>query len=238
MLKFILFAFLIPIQLFAQVDADSTKKINEDKIVKHLVLPGSLVLLGAVIKETKYRISFQNWIQSSSLRSNTKVDNYIQYVPVAELYISDLAYSRSKNEIFQQTKNLAFAEITTAFIVQIVKRTTNIKRPNGHDFSYFSGHTSQSFTSATALFLEYQDINPYVAYSGYLFSTTTGILRVTNNKHWISDVLVGAGIGMISARMIWYINPFQNWKPFKKDKVTIIPQINGFENKLGLTIIF
>jgi len=34
---------------------------------------------------------------------------------------------------------------------------------------------------------------------GYTIATLTGFMRVLNNRHWISDVLVGAGIGILSA---------------------------------------
>ncbi len=229
---------LVPLSIYAQTD--SVKKVNKPKgsLVKSLILPTSLGVAGAIVKETNFREYFQEKVQGSKLRTNTTIDDYLQYVPMVELYTADIYYRRTKNEIFQRTKNLAFAQLLTALIVQSVKHTTNIKRPNGHDFSFFSGHTSQSFTGATALYLEYRDINPYLAYSGYGFSTATGILRITNNKHWLSDVLVGAGIGLFSAQLIWYINPFPNWKPFKSNKVALYPYVDGLSGNAGLRVEF
>jgi membrane-associated phospholipid phosphatase len=34
--------------------------------------------------------------------------------------------------------------------------------------------------------------------SGFVFATATAILRIANNKHYSSDVLAGAGIGLLS----------------------------------------
>ncbi len=229
---------LIHTSIHAQTDSLILTKHTQKSLPKLFIVPSALVISGVIIKESKYRESIQSWVQTSRWRTNTHIDDYMQYAPIAEMYVADICYSKSKNEVFQQTKNLAISEIFTAIIVQTIKHTTNVKRPNGHDFSFFSGHTSQSFTGATALYLEYRDINPIIAFSGYGFSTATGILRITNNKHWISDVLVGAGIGMLSARLTWYINPLKNWKPFKNKNIAIYPVVNGFDSSAGLCLIF
>lgn len=229
---------LINTTLFARVDSLSVEKTKRHNFAKSLILTTSLGAAGVIVKETNFHQYFQDNVQNSRFRTNTTIDDYIQYVPMVELYAADIHFKKSKNEVFQQTKNLAFAQLFTALIVQSVKHTTNIKRPNGHDFSFFSGHTSQSFTGATALYLEYENTNRFYALSGYGFSTATGILRITNNKHWLSDVLVGAGIGMFSARLIWLINPFPNWKPFKSNKVALYPYVDGLSGNAGLRVEF
>jgi hypothetical protein len=214
------------------------KKSNQYHIGRSFILPSALILAGFAVKESDFRKSFQNDIQDSRWRTNTHVDDFIQYAPMAEMYIADITFSKTKKEVFQQSKNLIISQLFTAIIVQTIKRTTNITRPNGSPHSFPSGHTSIAFTGATALYLEYRDSNPFLAYSGYGFSTVTGMLRITNNKHWLSDVLVGAGIGMISAQLTWYINPFKNWSPFKSSKVAIYPYVNGLGSSAGLCMVF
>lgn len=233
-----LILFLNLTTLYAQVDSIKSVHRSKNEFAKSMILPVSLGVTGIVVKETNFREYFQQKVQNSKFRTNTKIDDYIQYTPIAQLYIADIYSSKTKNEVFQQTKNLAIAEIFTAIIVESIKHTANIKRPNGHDFSFFSGHTSQSFTGATALYLEYKDSNKLYALSGYGFSTLTGVLRVTNNKHWLSDVLVGAGIGIISTRLVWYVNPLENWKPFKSKKIAIYPYVNGLAGNAGLCMVF
>ena len=39
--------------------------------------------------------------------------------------------------------------------------------------------------------------SPWYAVGGYAVATFTGVMRVLNNRHWISDVLSGAGIGIL-----------------------------------------
>lgn len=43
--------------------------------------------------------------------------------------------------------------------------------------------------------------------SGYIIATATGTLRIMNNKHWVSDVVAGAGIGILSAEVAYMLLP-------------------------------
>ena len=82
-------------------------------------------------------------------------------------------------------------------IVKTMKHTFKEERPDGsNQFSFPSGHTATAFTNAAVIFYEYKDANIWYASSGFLFAATTGFLRIANNKHYTSDVLAGAGIGI------------------------------------------
>jgi membrane-associated phospholipid phosphatase len=49
---------------------------------------------------------------------------------------------------------------------------------------------------------------------------------MVNNAHWLSDVLVGAGIGILVTKLVYHFEPFKKFNPFKKSKnITFIPQI-------------
>jgi membrane-associated phospholipid phosphatase len=219
-------------------DSLTITTVNQKHFVRSLIIPTSLCVAGVIVKETHFRKDFQEDIQGAGWHFNTRIDDYTQYVPIVELFTADLCYSKTKNEIFQQAKNLAIAQFFTGIIVTSLKGITNITRPDGTPHSFPSGHTSFAFTSAMALYLEYNDSNKLLSYSGFGFSTATGMLRVVNNRHWISDVLVGAGIGMLTSKVVWYINPFSNWKPFNKKKVTFYPYVNGLDSSAGLCIVF
>ena len=73
-----------------------------------------------------------------------------------------------------------------------------------------------------------------LAYSGYLFATTTGVFRVLNNKHWVGDVLVGAGIGILVTDLVYRFEPLKNWNPFKNKKTKVIMSPTYTDNKFGL----
>jgi membrane-associated phospholipid phosphatase len=222
--------------IFAQVDSAHT--IKKYKMgAKSLLFPASLFVAGTLVKETAFREYFQNKIQNSGLKTHTKIDDYTKYVPVIEMYIADLCYKKTKGEVFQQTKNYLIARILNSLATSGLKGATQVTRPDGTERSFPSGHTSFAFTGATALFLEYKDDDKILAFSGFVFSTVTGFLRITNNRHWISDVIAGAGIGMLSSTLVWYTNPLKSWDPFKKKKISVYPSFSGLD-KIGICLVF
>ncbi len=84
-----------------------------------------------------------------------------------------------------------------------------------------------AFTYATVLYNEFKDTSSVLAYSGYAFATTTGAFRMINNRHWLADVLAGAGIGIIVTELVYHFEPFKKFNPFKNSKnVSFYPQIN------------
>ncbi|MBI2195331.1 MAG: phosphatase PAP2 family protein [Planctomycetes bacterium] len=68
-------------------------------------------------------------------------------------------------------------------------------RTGGHSFP--SGHTSAAFALATAL-----DETYGVGYVTYPVATLTAFSRLYHGGHWLSDTLVGAGIGIASAKAV------------------------------------
>lgn len=59
--------------------------------------------------------------------------------------------------------------------------------------------------TATMLTKEYGHRSPWIGISAYSVATATGLMRMANNKHWLSDVLTGAGIGILSTELGYYL---------------------------------
>ncbi len=234
-----LFVFgLLLIEQTCYAQSDSSLVLRRNKVkAKDFILPSSLCLTGILVKQTNFPIYLRDKVQNSSLRTHTSIDDYTRYIPVVEMYISDIFYKKSKNEVFHQTKNYILARLLTSFTTNRIKDWTQVTRPDGTERSFPSGHTSYAFTGATALYLEYRDKDKLLAYSGFAFATATGFMRITNNRHWVSDVITGAGVGMISTTLVWYLNPFGNWMPFKEKRVSIYPFINN-PNSFGICMVF
>ena len=72
-----------------------------------------------------------------------------------------------------------------------------------HDFSFPSGHTANAFLGAYVAWKEFKDTNPYLAYSGYALATFVACSRVYNNRHWVADVVAGAGFGILSVELAY-----------------------------------
>lgn len=239
MRKSILFLIVfIPIQAFTQIDSSRKSISKKDHLGKYFLVPSSILFSGLLARQTKLDKVFRDEVKSAGLSTNTRIDDYLRFAPVVELYIADFSYSKTNDEIFQQTKNLFFAQLLSSLIVETVKRSTNTNRPNGREHSFPSGHSSIAFTGASALYIEFKEKNKLVAYSGYGISAATGILRITNDEHWLSDVLVGAGIGIASAQLIWYLNPLKKWNPFKKKDIVFYSYVDGLSERAGVCLMF
>jgi membrane-associated phospholipid phosphatase len=96
---------------------------------------------------------------------------------------------------------------------EITKHLTHRLRPNKADYlSFPSGHTSLAFMGAEFMAQEYDAKSPWYGVLAYGVATTTGVFRMYNRDHWFSDVVAGAGVGMLSTKLAYLIYPsIRNW---------------------------
>ena len=172
--------------------------------------------------------------------ANTSVDDYTRFVPLAQMYTADIIGIESRSHWFDQTKNAAISLLLTDLISTRLKRSIDKTRPSGANNNAFpSAHTSYAFTSATALYEEFKDTSPVLAYSGYAFAVTTGYLRMAKDAHWFSDVLLGAGIGIAVTKLVYHFDYLFAWNPFKNNKNTLIaPSITAESTGIYFSMSF
>ena len=224
---------------YSQIDSLAIQKqANQKPFLKQSIVPLSLIGAGLIINYSDGAIGKENLqeiINGSNPDFHTDVDDFLQYVPILTMYTADLFKVESKNDVFTQTKILLISAIATNAITFGLKYAIGETRPDGSDnLSFPSGHTSNAFMMATVLFHEFKETKPVLAYSGFVFASATGALRVLNNEHWVSDVLVGAGIGIIVTDLVYRFEPLKNWNPFKNDKISTIISPSYKENTVGL----
>ena len=226
-IKYIAYILILLLSNF-KTNAQVSDSLSSKIIIKKSILPVSLISVGVLINNSHFEQNLQTELRNKVGNSyELSIDDYAQYAPIAELFIADILVTGSKNHWFDQTKYLLISQIITSGITRGLKELTLKTRPNGDPFSFPSGHTSYAFTNASVLYNEYYETYPVIAYSGYVFATTTGAFRMINNKHWLSDVLVGAGIGIIVTNFVYHFEPLKEFNPFKKTQGLIfIPQID------------
>jgi membrane-associated phospholipid phosphatase len=61
-----------------------------------------------------------------------------------------------------------------------------------------------AFTGAELLRREYGEEYPWVAVAGYAVAIAVGAMRICNNRHWLGDVLAGAGLGIMSVTLVYW----------------------------------
>ncbi len=157
---------------------------------------------------------------------HTSADDYLQFAPIATVYALNAIGIKGKHDIWNQTALLIKSELIMNAIVVPFKKYSKVIRPDGSNYHAFpSGHTAQAFLSAEFLRKEYGKKYPLLAIGGYFVATSVGAMRILNNRHWITDVITGAGIGILSANLA-YLSHRNKW-PLWKKKIQFIPTYNG-----------
>ena len=138
---------------------------------------------------------------------HSEIDNYTQFAGIGltvGLKMAGVEGRSSWPRLF--ASSLASYGIMAGF-VNGIKYTASELRPDGSTRnSWPSGHTATAFVGATILHKEYGlTRSPWYSIGGYTVATATGVMRVLNNRHWISDVLSGAGIGILSTELAYGI---------------------------------
>lgn len=151
----------------------------------------------------KYRDTRNRYVSNF----HNSFDDYLQHVPAISVYGLNALGIKGKHSVGRATMSFLYGQIIMATTVTILKNTTHVSRPDDDDYNSFpSGHTATAFSGATFLHKEYgQYRNPMYSVFGYSMAAATGIGRQLNNRHWISDVLVGAGIGILSTEVGYVI---------------------------------
>ena len=181
----------------------------------------SLLLYNSSSKDAQSTIYRNNFSSFS-----TKLDDILQYTPT--ILNVGLAASGLKTKNTRADRLGIFVLGTVIYVAttQGLKYAINETRPNGAERSFPSGHAATAFFGATLLAKEYGENYPWIAVGGYTIAGTTAVLRMANNQHWASDVLMGAGIGIVSAEIASYLYPKIKSKLFNsKSAWNFEPQI-------------
>jgi membrane-associated phospholipid phosphatase len=67
--------------------------------------------------------------------------------------------------------------------------------------------------AAEFLHQEYGDKSLWISTADYGMATLVGVSRVYRNRHWVSDVVAGAGVGILSTKIIYWLYPSINPVP-------------------------
>jgi membrane-associated phospholipid phosphatase len=111
------------------------------------------------------------------------------------------------------------------------KITIGRERPDKSNTKSFpSGHTETAFVAAEFLYQEYKDKSIWIGIGGYSVATFVGIARVYNNRHWVSDVVAGAGIGILSTKAVYWVYPHLQKTLGKKDTSLNTFVLPGYSN--------
>ncbi len=155
----------------------------------------------------EFNVQFKNEILEDHPYFKTKIDNYLQFSPVMATFALKAAGMQGEHQMWSSLRIYATSTLLMAGTVYALKKATGELRPDGSSHTSFpSGHTATAFAAAEFMHQEFKNSSPILSYSGYLAASATGALRMYNNKHYFSDVLSGAGIGILTTKAAYWVN--------------------------------
>lgn len=128
--------------------------------------------------------------------------NYLQFILPGAAATMTLCYKDGEGAL-----QLCESLLLSMGITYALKFTINEERPDGSDYSFPSGHTSTSFSTAEFIRGRY---GWGYGIPAYLLASFVGYSRVNVHEHYTHDVIAGAAIGIISAYI--FTRPFHGWQ--------------------------
>ncbi|MBC8984901.1 phosphatase PAP2 family protein [Pedobacter sp. N36a] len=177
-------------------------------IIPAIFIGYGLISIGGNNPIRSLDLTTKNELQEDHPQFAAHADNYLQFSPAAIVFGLNLAGIKGKHHIGDAAGIYLMSITIMTGSVTALKRITKRERPDHSTFNSFpSGHTATAFASAEFLKQEYGDRYPWMTYAGFAVATGTGALRMYNNRHWLSDVVAGAGFGIISTKLSYLLYP-------------------------------
>lgn len=224
------------------VKTDTRLRIN----YRQLIIPTALITYGVVGLESHELLFFNAELKEEikeHIDEKLTIDDFSQYVPLVSIYAIDALGVKSKNNFKDKAIISATSYLIMGLAVNTLKKVSVVERPDGTSFNSFpSGHTATAFMGAELLHQEYKDISIWYSLSGYAIATGTGFFRMYNNRHWLTDVAAGAGIGILSSKIAYWMYPivsklFYNNKS-SSNKLSFVPFYDGKKAGFGFVSTF
>ncbi|MBP5687471.1 MAG: phosphatase PAP2 family protein [Muribaculaceae bacterium] len=210
---------------------------------KQLIVPGVLMvsgLVGAIDYNNSLNHSVNDAFTDLSNGKTCKIDDYLRFLPsVSHLFLGSVGV-KSKHNFKERLLISATSHAAMLIMGYGCKFVIHEQRPDlSNNHSFPSGHVALAFTGAELLRQEY---GTSYGIAGYAVATSVALLRLYNNKHWLNDVLMGAGIGILSARIGCWLLPVErklfkmNNKSSKSSTFAITPTYNVGEKAPGVAV--
>jgi len=211
-----------------------TKNKNHSLQLKEnsLILPIALMTYGALSLELMPLQQFNKTIHTittpDNLEKKIHIDNYLQFSPGFLAIGLNAVGIKGKHNVKDAALIYTLSNVVLNGIVIPTKKITHELRPDQSAYSSFpSGHTAEAFANATFLSMEYSKVSVWYGIAGYTIAGVTGYLRMYNNKHWFGDVIAGAGVGVVSTKLAYWMFDKINKNKTTTNKIGLIPTYNN-----------
>lgn len=201
-----------PDTLRKRIDWQQTASWKKPFPVQSFILPAALISYGVVavhsgtLRQWNAQVKEQIW--EDNPHSPFHLDNYLMFAPSVGVFALDAFGVPAKHSLKDRTIVLLMATVIANGTTFMIKNWSHEQRPSGSDYlSFPSGHTTEAFVGAEMMRIEYKDVSPWYGVAGYAMATATGLLRMYNDAHWLSDVVAGAGVGIAGTQLAYWLYP-------------------------------
>lgn len=187
--------------------------VSRDNTIRgrQFILPGAMIAVGAWgltngwMKDFNYEVNDKMYDLNHQDRIH--IDDWLRFIPLgAHLGLDHLGIP-AKHSFRERMMTTITATVTMGVLTQGLKWSIHERRPDGSNRESFpSGHTACAFMGAELTRIEYGTISGVGAYT---VASATALLRLYNHKHWLGDVVAGAGVGILSARIAHLLLPWE-----------------------------
>ncbi|MCO4821997.1 MAG: phosphatase PAP2 family protein [Flavobacteriaceae bacterium] len=200
--------FNAPFALMLQDSTTAKPKWYKTDTGISLLVAGGLITAGTIMHfNYDFKVGVKDEINRYLPDFHNPIDDYTQYIPYAAVFALDAAGIRSKHSTYRKLSTIATAAAINLVVVQGMKYSIAEPRPDGSSNNSFpSGHTATAFMGAHIFHKEYKHRSPFYSIAAYTLATFTGVFRQLNNRHWVSDVFAGAGIGIGTTELAYLLN--------------------------------
>ncbi|MCL2651903.1 MAG: phosphatase PAP2 family protein [Candidatus Azobacteroides sp.] len=206
--------------LYGQANEHSLLNATPDSIPKKqnckaseivgIALPAAMITYGIIsqgdngIRQIDYNV--RNSITQSY---GFHFEDYLQFAPAAAAYAMKFSGVKSRHDLLDMTVLYGLSNLVGGGITLGTKLKVGRMRPDNSDRQSFpSGHTETAFVAAEFLHQEFKDQSVWISVGGYTAATVVGVARIYHDKHWFSDVVTGAGIGILSTKAVYWVYPY------------------------------
>ncbi|MBQ8486257.1 MAG: phosphatase PAP2 family protein [Prevotella sp.] len=170
------------------------------------------------------------------LRAQT-LDDAAQYAPMAAAIALDYCGVETRHPLRERIALTATSYAALTAMAGGLKLTISERRPDGSDTRSFpSGHAARAFAGAELVRSEY---GWNWGLGAYAWAAGVSVLRITGDHHYAHDVLAGAAVGVLSARLAYWLLPFERrvfgWAS-KNVTVGALPTYEHNTRSLGIAL--
>lgn len=173
------------------------------------IFPGILVSCGVTSicnsKMSAFHANLKDKICGYDAFQRTHLDDFVQYAPGVAVLGLNIAGVRGKSKFKDLILTNLLSNAILTGVVCASKGLVHEERPDKSAYNSFpSGHTAAAFAGAELLRQEYKDRSVWYGVAGYTCAAAAGYFRMYNNRHSLSDVLAGAGVGIASTKLAYF----------------------------------